>query len=239
MLTSNRGLLIPRIIHQIYEDPVGPPEYLLNMATTWKRYHPAWEYRFWNRLAIQQLMKTHFPKLLPSYRDFPLDVQRWDAIRYLVLYQYGGLYVDMDYECMEPLDSLLHNATCCIGLEPKAHASTYAMSFIVGNALIASIPRHPFLKKVIDAVFSIKKECLPVSGMQVLKTTGPFMITRLYNSYPCKKEITLLPACQIAPLAIEEIQAWFQGKEQVMIENKIEQAFAIHYFLGSWHTQFK
>ena len=43
----------------------------------------------------------HYPELIPVYESFPYAVQRWDAIRYLILYTFGGLYVDLDYECTD------------------------------------------------------------------------------------------------------------------------------------------
>jgi len=37
------------IIRQIYENPAGPPKYMLQIAASWKKKMPEWEYRFWNR----------------------------------------------------------------------------------------------------------------------------------------------------------------------------------------------
>lgn len=37
------------------------------------------------------------------YNSYPYAVQRWDMIRYLILYEYGGIYADLDYECIDAL----------------------------------------------------------------------------------------------------------------------------------------
>ncbi|WP_246867052.1 glycosyltransferase [Parabacteroides distasonis] len=33
-------------------------------------------------------------------------MQRWDAIRYLILYRMGGMYVDFDYQSLERMENL-------------------------------------------------------------------------------------------------------------------------------------
>lgn len=94
---------IPKIIHQIYENYSGPSVLLLQLGKTWKEHHPDWEYRFWNKESIDNFMKKYYPELIPIYNVFRYPVQRWDAIRYLILYQIGGLYVDLDYEYLEQI----------------------------------------------------------------------------------------------------------------------------------------
>ena len=230
---------IPKIIHQIYFDMAGIPNHLSNISQTWKEKHPDWEYRFWNEKDVEQFMKSDFQDLIPLFCSFPFDVQRWDFVRYLILYRYGGLYVDMDYECIEPIDSLLWNSSCCIGMEPVSHAIRYNTPFIIGNALMATIPNHDFFDNIIKDVSTKKWKNYIMKGAQVMQSTGPFMINRVYNTYEKKENITLLPAELVAPLSSEEVQNVIAGIETKEVENKVEKAFAIHYFFGSWVSQLK
>ncbi|GHS98508.1 hypothetical protein FACS189421_07240 [Bacteroidia bacterium] len=229
-------LKIPRIIHQIYEDPSGPPEHLITVSETWKTCHPHWEYRFWNKQAIEDFLESVFPDFIPCYYAFPFDVQRWDAIRYLILYHFGGLYADMDYECLEPLDALLNDSICCMGMEPEENAITHHRDMIIGNALMASVPGHPYFKMIID---DMRQNDIHIThkATQIMETTGPFMVTRIYKNYPEKSEITLLPAELIAPLTLEEVRKIMSEQETQSLEDKVEKAFAIHYFFGSWMPQ--
>ncbi len=235
---NGNNMLIPRIIHQIYEDPAGPPNDLTTLSVSWKEKHPHWEYRFWNKQAIEDFLQSTFPDFIPYYRAFPFDVERWDAIRYLILYHTGGLYVDMDYECIEPLDTLLGDSTCCMGLEPVANTIRCGKPVIVGNALMASVPGHPYFKMIIEDMTNEKKQ-LPGKFMRIMDTTGPFMVTRIYENYPRKEEVTLLPAELVAPLTIKEVQMITNNQITQNIEEKVEKAFAIHYFFGSWTSQLK
>jgi mannosyltransferase OCH1-like enzyme len=235
-LKTGDRLKIPRIIHQIYEDPAGSPETLLYMADTWKKHHPGWTYRFWNKQATENFLTTHFPDFIACYRSFPFDVQRWDAIRYLILYQMGGLYVDFDYECIRPLDALLLDTTCCMGMEPSVNANLYNKSRIIGNALMASIPGHNYFKAIIREMKDYQGT-YKGDADRIMETTGPFMVTRVYEKYKRKKEVTLLSADLVAPLTVRETRLIVRGRAPEEIVEKAEKAFAVHYFGGSWVEQ--
>jgi mannosyltransferase OCH1-like enzyme len=184
-------------------------------------------------------LNSDFQELIPLYRSFPFDVQRWDFVRYLILYRFGGLYADMDYECIEPLDPLLWNSSCCMGMEPAEHAIRNKKPFIIGNALMASVPEHDFLDHIIKDISAVGLQDYKHKGTQVIETTGPFMLNRVYDTYEKKDDITLLPAELVAPLSLEDVQSLIAGVETVKMENKVEKAFAIHYFMGSWVSQTK
>lgn len=228
---------IPEIIHQIYFDPAGVPDHLALISQTWKDIMPDWEYRFWDGKAVEQFMESECQDYIPLFRSFPYDVQRWDFVRYLILYHYGGLYADMDYECIEPLDPLLRNTPCCMGMEPVAHAIRDNRPFIIGNALMASVPRHDFFYRIIQEISTCGWQNQKYKGNPVVESTGPFMINRVYENCEKKDEITLLPAELVAPLSITEVRDVIAGITTKEMEDKVENAFAIHYFFGSWFSQ--
>jgi len=231
---------IPPIIHQVYEAMEGPSEALIEISKSWKKFHPEWEYRFWNKETMENFLHADFPDFLSVYRNYPFDVQRWDAIRYLLLYRFGGLYVDMDYECLASLDILLQDSDCCLGLEPKLHSREFNIPYSVGNALMATIPNHLFFKTIIeDLIVNQHTIFSKYSTQQILASTGPFMITRIYNDYLNNEQIKLLPDELIAPLSLQEVRMMVTENQSEEIEHKIEKAYAIHYFMGSWHSQAK
>jgi len=229
---------IPRIIHQIYEDPAGPPANLLCIAESWKEKMPGWEYRFWNRQMMHDFLTSHCKEFLPFYNAYPYNVQRWDAIRYLILYHIGGLYVDFDYECFQALDMLLTGSTCCMGMEPTVNSRIYQKRLVVGNALMASAPKHPYMAAIINDMktnFSVNYG--KGNSLQIIESTGPFMVTRVYERFNKKKDVSLLPADLIAPLTMNEVLMLRTGQKHPDVMKKIENAFAIHYFMGSWSPQ--
>jgi mannosyltransferase OCH1-like enzyme len=100
--------MIPRIIHQVWEGKTEPvPPFLSKLATTWKENHPEWQYEFWDEERMNGFVRENFTDLIDLYFSYSYSVQRWDAIRYFILYKIGGLYVDLDYECLAPFDDII------------------------------------------------------------------------------------------------------------------------------------
>lgn len=227
-------MIIPKVIHQIWEEKTTLPESFYQFSETWKEHHPSWEYIFWNKLRMDSFIQEYFPNYIPILKKYKYDVQRWDVIRYLILYNFGGVYVDFDYECLESFDNLLKDKSCCFGLEPEEHAKLFHNKIVISNAFIAIRAKHPFMKQIIDKVkssFSVSENKLTY----VLETTGPYMLTDLYEQYSAKEEISLIPSATISPLTKMDVIGYLNGEiEERYIENKISKAIAIHYFWGSW-----
>lgn len=59
-------------------------------------HHPGWQEVIWDEAAVLGLMQQDFPWFLPTYLSYPRLVQRSDVMRYMVLYKYGGVYLDAD-----------------------------------------------------------------------------------------------------------------------------------------------
>ena len=110
-------MAIPKIIHQVWEGRTEPcmPTRLQILARTWREQNPDWEYHLWNGEEMDELVEKHFPEYLSMYRSFPYNVQRWDTIRYMILYVYGGVYTDLDTECFKPIEPLLEDVMIGFG----------------------------------------------------------------------------------------------------------------------------
>ena len=80
------GKKIPSIIHQIWSGVDGPlPEHFRVLGETWKRDYPNWEYKLWDNRMMNEFIQEFYPQYWDIYNQFPYNVQRWDAIRYLCL----------------------------------------------------------------------------------------------------------------------------------------------------------
>jgi mannosyltransferase OCH1-like enzyme len=97
---------IPKIIHQTWKtDRI--PEAWQPWTRTWRVFHPDWQYRLWADEDNRRFVETHYPDFIETYEGFSYNIQRADAVRYLILYKLGGLYVDLDFECLRPVNDLL------------------------------------------------------------------------------------------------------------------------------------
>ncbi|KAJ3303644.1 hypothetical protein HDV03_003618 [Kappamyces sp. JEL0829] len=91
---------IPRIIHQTYRDKNLPLKF-----KEWQKscidLHPNYEYRLWTDSDLRELVRTKASWLLQRYDGFENFINRVDVGRYLVLYLYGGFFIDLDVECLK------------------------------------------------------------------------------------------------------------------------------------------
>lgn len=230
-------LKIPKIIHQIYDSREGNKisHKLIKISKTWEKNHSQWKYLFWDQKAIDAFLEEHYPYYIAPYFHFKYPVQRWDSIRYLLVYHYGGLYVDMDYESLEPLDKLLDNAECFFGCEPVEHKPSDIQIYL-GNSLFGSIAEHPFLQLLIKKCFEPTTEVTETNGKIkfILETTGPVMVSKMYQKYANNKKVTLLPSEFVAPWTLSEAHFMLSGNYTQKMEDKLEKAYCVHYFFGSW-----
>lgn len=67
-----------------------------------------------------------------------------DYIEYLVLYHYGGVFMDTDFVCLKPFDELAYRYSYFSGFEPP---SDYIEMPLTSNALIATVKESPIMKK--------------------------------------------------------------------------------------------
>ncbi len=228
---------IPKIIHQIWSGIDEPlPSLFRSLGETWRENHPDWHYEFWDNDRINGFIHKFYPQYEEVYNDYPYNIQRWDAIRYLILDRMGGLYVDFDYECLENIEPLLSEKTCAFAMEPDIHVELFNKEMMFNNALMASIPGHFFLKKVIEKVFS--KNILQYDTTDkmccVLNTTGPWMLGEIYEAFEDKNSICLIPAKYVSPFTKMEAEAVINGDQSEHLEEKLQEAYAIHYFMGAW-----
>lgn len=228
-------MLIPKIVHQVWEGRTSTiPKYLETLSRSWKELNPDYEYHLWGDDEMVTMVKQNYPHMWKIYDSFPEDVQRWDTIRYMILSQFGGIYADLDSECLESLDKLLEEKSCCFGIEPPQHAKNVGVNCLIGNAFMAAVPNQPFFDVVLSEIMnykSIKNE----DRSYVLTTTGPLMINRAYERYLRKNEIQLCSYELVTPLTKREVLEMLNGKETKEISDKVERAYAIHYFFGSWY----
>lgn len=135
------SLRIPRIIHQTWKTK-DVPSPLDQLPQTWKEYLPNWEYILWTDEMNREFVCKHFPDFLEKYDTYPCNIQRADAIRYLLLKVYGGLYVDMDFECLENIEFLLEGSDFIVGRNP-----TGMLNALVLNISFATLSwrQHPIM----------------------------------------------------------------------------------------------
>lgn len=205
---------IPKIIHQIWLGSPFPEKYRA-FQESWKVQHPDWEYRLWTDKEL-----AHFPMhnrdLFEASRNYG---EKSDIARYEILYKMGGLYVDTDYECLQPLDILHHAYDFFIGIQPF---DTNCVQLGIG--LIGARPGHPLLGSCLE---NLKRNCM--QQQQIIIRTGPLYFTQIFELVaPRLQDATVaFPASFFYP------RAYYQSAED-KDDWLCPESFAVHHWEASW-----
>jgi mannosyltransferase OCH1-like enzyme len=231
---TKQQLMIPKILHQTWKDN-NVPEHLLSFVSSWKSNHPAWNYILWTDEMNRNFIADQYPEFLPQYDAYPANIQRVDAVRYFILQKMGGVFIDLDFECLKSIDPLVENQSFVAGLEPSEHAATHQKEFIVSNAFMACSAGHSFLSDVCAALTNLSHGNMPLpTGFNaILESTGPFMLTRVYQQYVAKELVSILPHELLFPLSKNNKTGKIDREDEKNI-NKLNEAYAIHHHWGSW-----
>ncbi len=137
----------PRHIFQTWKSRTEFPENYEYWSSTWKSLNPKYTYTIFDDADIRKFVETTFPWFLKRFDEYDKPIKKADVVRYLYLYAHGGIYADMDFECLKPFDTLLEqNASNGVLLGCMADYANEADSPVnnVPNAIMLSKPRHPF-----------------------------------------------------------------------------------------------
>ena len=102
-METEKPIVNNKIIHTFWfsGDPI--PEKYQKCMDSWKKYCPDYEIKIWNS-DTYDVKKNKY-----MYQAY--EAKKWafvsDYARLDVVYQYGGIYMDMDVEVIKPLDKLL------------------------------------------------------------------------------------------------------------------------------------
>eukprot|EP00656_Telonema_subtile_P006924 TRINITY_DN13225_c0_g1_i13.p1 TRINITY_DN13225_c0_g1~~TRINITY_DN13225_c0_g1_i13.p1 ORF type:complete len:319 (-),score=51.46 TRINITY_DN13225_c0_g1_i13:1260-2216(-) len=183
---------IPMIIHQTWSDTAVPSKFAENIRS-WVKWHPRWRYKFWTDKDNRMLVQSKFPGFLETFDRLGdgsspgyvkrKKIRQADAIRYMLLYQFGGFYMDLDFEALGSLSSVGSSHDIVIGQEPLVHAHLLnGLKQTICNAILGSRPKHPFWLAVLN---HIKKRS--GSTGDPVDATGPRMMEKVLAAWAKSK----------------------------------------------------
>ena len=174
--------MIPNIIHQIFFD-LGKGKKFTDFPLFVKYHNKQKEINnnftvyLWNEEQIENIVKKY--EFYNIYKNFRYQIQKVDLAKYLLLYEYGGVYLDLDLEPLRNISDLLDkNILLCNS--PREHCQ---------NNCIGSEKKNPLFLDLIN--YSIneyqnKKDIEVYNTWQsrfIIQTTGPKMMARFFKQY--------------------------------------------------------
>lgn len=178
----------PKIIHQTYKT-TNLPEHWKISKLKWKEFHPDYTYMFWTDEDIREYIKTNYPQYLHIHDNYKYNIQRADMIRYFILYDFGGIYCDLDLYPIENIEKHLLNynsdVLLCQSGNFEGHITNSFMISKKGASIWLSVHKQLTKKK---PIYAIGKH------LTVMYTTGPNMLTMVIKKNITKNSINILPS---------------------------------------------
>lgn len=222
-----------RLIHQVWFGTIPNRSEAKKTYKKWKIYrdswlikNPTWFRMEWSKELCIELVKTFFPEHNEMFRNYKYEIQRCDAVRYLILYRYGGVYADMDMFCCRPFDEALKEYTNDIYLVQSPNGMIIQSDDHVSNSLMYSKPRHPFWKQLMLELE--KHQRVPIfytKHLTVMMTTGPGIVNRVYTKYKYQYLLKSFPYQYFHPYGISD---------EVRLTSVDPAIFTVHVSQGSW-----
>lgn len=190
---------IPRVIHQTYSAPFDtmPNEYKEQAALV-RAMNPEYAYRFYDERDCEAFIRSTYgadSEHLHAYLSInpAYGPARADLFRYMLLYEHGGVYLDVKSSTTVPLRDVIRSddeyllSSWCDGECGRANWEEFVRTGVgeYQQWWIACTPHHPFLRAVIDRClaniaayrFDASDECT-FGKRGVLTLTGPIPYTQ-------------------------------------------------------------
>lgn len=183
--------MIPKTVYQTWRYMQLPGK-VEELRAYMRKINPDYTFLLYDDAAIEafiadfSLDKDDNDLLLTVYKKLTLGAAKADFWRYLVLYKYGGIYLDMDAIIVPPIDILY--GTAGVGADTTALITRETNEGIFNNWVIAFAPAHPFLEYLINyccwGILGVDK----VDATNILELTGPLALTRAFTGFMDKQQ---------------------------------------------------
>jgi mannosyltransferase OCH1-like enzyme len=226
----------PRTIHQTWKT-TEVPEKLKPYQQEWQRLHPDYNYILHTDTDIRAQVETYFPQYLAQYDGFSSHIERVDFARYVILYQHGGVYADLDTKPLKPMDDWIQKNKVVLGREPLEHSrKMYCREIVLCNALMVSPPGDPYWLALMQFIMrNYERNYSPVA------TTGPIAMTKMYEQQPEDyRDVIITNPCVFFPIT----NAASSSKTQCLAPDNcidhvskhcnLEDAYVIHVWANTW-----
>lgn len=141
---------IPKIIHYCWFGKGKLPELAERCIASWKEFMPDWEYMRWDESNFDIAAAPLYVRQAYETRKFAFVS---DYVRLWALEQYGGLYMDVDFEVYRPFDELMDKYAAFAGYEGSKRQPV--MQGVLASEphgawvrdMLATYDTRPFIKK--------------------------------------------------------------------------------------------
>lgn len=181
-----------------------------HFAESWKNQNKDWKYILWDEQNIKLL------KYLKSsdYERLNNFSEKSDYLRFCIIWEYGWVYVDTDFECLKPLENLIKNTKFFIGITEK----------YLNTGLFWATPEHPILHDLLDKT---PERILTHKNQNSFYKLWPAFVDEVVNNSQLEKLI--VPRNIFYPFT----------RFDLINKNNAQNSYAIHHYAMSWNKVWK
>lgn len=200
-------MAIPKILHCCWLSGDPYPELVRKCMDSWRNFLPDYEIVVWNFEKIKEISST--------WVNSAIETKKWafaaDYIRIYALYNYGGIYLDLDVEVLKTFDPLL-NESFFLGRECARN--------VIEAAVLGSESKISWMK---DCLNSYEGRTFDISKINLSDVAIPYILKQYVP-----KEALIYP-CD-----------FFSPKNNLTGQIRVtDNSYCIHHFGGSWFTLYQ
>ena len=206
---------IPKIIHYCWIGGKSIPEHNKKIMESWKKFCPDYKIKEWN--------ESNYDFTKNRYMREAFENKQWafapDYARLDIIYEYGGIYLDVDVELVKSLDDLLNL---------KGFAGFESETFCAFGLGFGAIPKLPIIKGLRDYYegLSFVKEDGTFNKIPSPQYQTNYLVKKGLIPNNTKQEIdglTIFPMEYFCP------KDFFSGEISLT-----KNTYSIHHFDASW-----
>lgn len=158
-----------------------------NCINTWRDLNPGWTIKIWGNKEVEEydwFNKKHLPAAMAQRISGATNL-----LRYEILFNEGGFYIDADTVCLRPLPEWLFDHQCFVCWENELERPG-----LLATTFMAFPPGDPYLQRLIMGIN--QKE--DITYDKSWKVTGPQYLTDTWREMKYRK-LSVLPSHYFLP----------------------------------------
>lgn len=195
---------IPKVFHRVWISNNPMPAEMVYFGQTWLNHHPDWKMIHWTDWNLFE------PTNRVQYEQATIPAMKCDILCVDILYQFGGIYLDCDFECYRNIEPLIEDETAFSASED---------GILISGGIMGATQGHPAFKAVVDAIpESIRRG----AGVGINGVTGPGFRTPILAQYG---DVKVYPRELFYPYGY-----WEKHRRG----ESFPEAYAAHHWFHSW-----
>lgn len=212
--------MIPKLIHQIWLGPPMPRAYR-QYRDKLGRLNPSWDLLLWDEERLKSLRLLNQDLYDQLVRERVPASQLSDVLRFDLLCQFGGLYLDADFEMLKPLDLLQERGIGIWGSSEIDHLGNQ----VFNGAFLGARPEHPLIREFVQGAPQ-RIRAFGVGG-NLAASLGPRYVDERMRAYQSRspRDLKLIPTELLYPYGYWQPEKRFEA---------FPEAIGVHRWGASW-----